>query len=188
MRGLVRAKELGKMICLYRLIIVLHNDLIRYRTDNCTALFGNNAHSRIDGSLGFHSRTYDGSFRFKKRNCLTLHVGSHESTVCIVILKERNECRSYREHHLGRHIHEIKHRLVVFLCLIAETTGYVVPFKVPFIIQRLISLCYMVIVLFVGCHVYNLIRYPRVFGIGMIYLSVRSLNKSVLIDPCVARK
>ena len=52
-------------------------------------------------------------------------------------------------------------------------------------IQRLVRLCHMVVIFLVRCHVNNFIGYSRVFRIGLIDLAVRSLHKSVLVDPCV---
>ena len=78
--------------------------------------------------------------------------------------------------------------LLVLLCLLAVTTGNVLMNEVSLFIQRLIRLCYMVIIFLIRCHVYNLIGYTRVGRICFVDLSVRSLYEAVLIDPCIGCK
>ena len=42
-----------------------------------------------------------------KRNRLALHVRTHQGPVCIVVLKERNECRGDRNDLLRRNVHHL---------------------------------------------------------------------------------
>ena len=53
-----------------------------------------------------------------------------------------------------------------------------------FLIKLLISLSYVIVILFIGCHVYNLIRYTRILRVGLVNLSVRCLHETELIDSC----
>ena len=53
------------------------------------------------------------------------------------------------------------------------------------LIERLVSLCNDVLVLFVGCEVDNLISNLGILGILLVNDPERSLDKSVLVDPCV---
>ncbi len=46
----------------------------------------------------------------------------------------------------------------------------------------------MVVIFFIRCHVYNFIGYLRIFRIGLINLTIRSLNKTVLVDSCIGCK
>ena len=48
-------------------------------------------------SLCFHTGSNYRSLCCKKRHCLTLHVGSHQRTVSIIVLQERNQRCSYRK-------------------------------------------------------------------------------------------
>ena len=41
---------------------------------------------------------------------------------------------------------------LIFLCLFKVTTGYISVKEMSFFIQRLIRLCYMVIIFFISCH------------------------------------
>ena len=86
-------------------------------------------------------------------------------TVRIVVLKERDQRRSNGEYHLRRHVHVIKHVRLVGLGLIQITSGNVLVEEVSFCIQRLICLCYMVIILFICGHVDYFVGNTRIFRI-----------------------
>ena len=144
------------------------------------------ADTGVNCRLYFHSCTDYRSFCLKKRHGLTLHVRSHKGTVCVVVLQERDQRCSNREHHLRRNVHIIKHTSLVFLRLLAVTTGYVLTDEMSFLIKRLVRLCYVVIILFIRCHVYNFFRNARIFWISFINLAVWCLYKTILIDSCIA--
>ena len=135
-----------------------------------------------------HTRTDDRRLRGKKRHRLSLHVGSHQRSGRVIILQERNEGRSNREHLPWGNIHVIKHALLILLGLVLESSGNHTVKEMPFLIKRLGSLSHMVVIFLIRRHVYYFIHDPRVFRIGMIHLSVRRLNKSVFVYPCIACK
>ena len=54
--------------------------------------------------------------------------------------------------------------------------------EMSFFVQRLIRLCYMVIILFICCHIDNFICNTRIFLICLINLSVRRFYETILID------
>ena len=153
-----------------------------------TCLLRYDADSGVNRSLHFHTCPYDRRLSCEERDRLTLHVGSHQRTVRIVVLEERDQSRSDREYHLRRNIHVIELVPLVFLGLFAVTTGYIFINKVAFFIQRRVRLCHMVIVFFIRSHVYNFVCDARVLRICLIYLAVRRLDEAVLIDPCISCK
>ena len=184
--GLVTSGELRQLVYISAALVILDDDLVGLRALNNTGFFRHNTHTGVYRCLRLHTGTDYRRLCGQKRHCLTLHVGSHECTVCIVVLQERNGCGSDGEHHLRGDVHVIKHGLLIFLCLIQITTGYGITDEMSFLIQRLIRLCYMVIILFVCGHVDNFVCDTRILRIGFIDLTVRSLNKSVLVDSCIA--
>ena len=184
--GLVTSGELGQVVFDLLAVICRHTDQIGAYIVDGTGLLCNNADTGVNGCLYFDTGSDYRSLGCQKRHCLTLHVGSHECTVCIVVLQERNGCGSDGKHHLRGDVHVIKHGLLIFLCLIQITTGYGITDEMSFLIQRLIRLCYMVVILFVCGHVDNFVCDTRILRIGFIDLTVRSLNKSVLVDSCIA--
>ena len=153
------------MIYITHTIILTYNNLVRNCTFYDTCVLCYDTYTGVNCSLLLHTGTNCRSFRQHQRNGLTLHVGSHQCTVCVVVLQERNQSRSYREHHLRRYIHVVKHGLIISLGLIKITSGYVVSYEISVLIQRLICLCYMVIVLFISGHVDNFVGDTRILRI-----------------------
>ena len=186
--ALVTAHEFGKMIIILCSVIILDTDISRCGTKYSTGLSCNDADTGVNSCLGFHSCTNNRCLCSKKRNGLTLHVGSHQRTVRIVVLKEWDQGCSYREYHLRRYVHVIKHLTLILLSLFAETTGNVLTNEMSLCVKCLIRLCYMVVILFICCHVNNFVGYTRIHRICLINLTVRCLNKSVLIQLCIGCK
>ncbi len=58
--------------------------------------------------------------------------------------------------------------------------------KMAFRVQRLVCLSHMVIVFFICRHVYNFIGDNRVCRVIVVDLTVRSLHKPILVNPCIA--
>ena len=113
---------------------------------------------------------------------VTLHVGSHQRTVRIIVLQERNQCSSHREYHSRGYIHVIKHFPGIFLCLIQITSGNRFSHEMSLCIQCFVSLCHMVLILFVRSHVDYFIGNAGVLRIGLVDLAIRSLYKTIFIN------
>ena len=186
--ALVASHEFCQMIIILCSVIILNGDICRCGTKYGTCFSCNNAYTGVNGCLGLHTCTNNRSLCCKKRNGLTLHVGSHQRTVRIIVLQERNQCCSNREYHLRRYVHVIKHSFLVFLSLITVTTRYILMNEMSFLIQRLIRLCYMIIIFFIRSHIYYLFGYNRILRICFVNLTVRCFYKSVLIDSCITCK
>ena len=52
-------------------------------------------------------------------------------------------------------------------------------------VERLVRLCYDVVILFVCREVYDVLRNLRVLRIRLVHHTVRSLDEAVLVDTCV---
>ncbi|MMZ61862.1 hypothetical protein D1872_240340 [compost metagenome] len=74
--------------------------------DNSVEL-GNNTYARVFCRFMLHSCSNERCFRNKKRNCLTLHVGTHERTVRVIVLQERNKSRRNRNYLFRRYVHVV---------------------------------------------------------------------------------
>ena len=159
----------------------------------CRALYHtsslcNHTYTGVYRCFYFHTCSDCRSFCCKKRHCLTLHVGSHQRTVGIVILKEWDQCCRNREYHLRRHVHIIKFASLIFLCLFTITTGYILMQEVSFLIQWCIRLCYMIVVLFICCHIHNIFCNDRVHRICFVDLTIWSFNESIFVDSRISCK
>ena len=109
--ALVASQEFGQFISLFVLVILFDSDF--GRCDLSTTPFSATTHTP-ESTAAFTSIPVPDyrSFCSKKRYLgLTLHVGSHQRTVGIIVLQEWNQCCSYREYHLRRYVHVIKHFL-----------------------------------------------------------------------------
>ena len=87
-------------------VSVADNDTVSVGiTDNPVA-FCQYAGTGVLSHVPFHSRANDGAGTLNKRHCLTLHVGTHERAVGIVMLKERNKGRGDGHHLAWRNVNE----------------------------------------------------------------------------------
>ena len=58
----------------------------------------------------------------------------------------------------------------------------------PLCVESLVRLRHMIVIFLVSRHIYDLIRNYRIRRIIVIDLTVRRLDKAILINPCVSRK
>ncbi len=49
---------------------------------------GNDANARVNGCLVLHTCSDERTLCLEERNCLTLHIRAHESTVSVIVLEE----------------------------------------------------------------------------------------------------
>src|ERR1700761_3605128 len=112
---LVRLDELGQLVyfqvflkrdqLLLFATIVTDMDLVSIDEFNDTLTFRVDLDTRVTGLFCFQSRTDDRHFRTDQRHSLTLHVRSHQRTVGIIMLQERDQ-RSAETHDLvGSDVH-----------------------------------------------------------------------------------
>ena len=148
-------------------------------------MFSNDADTGVNGGFLLHTCSHDGGIRQHQRHSLTLHVGTHQGTVRIIILQERNHRCCHREYHSRRNVHQIHFSFIELGSLFTVTAGYRVVYKVSVLINRLVGLCYSIVIFFIGRQIDNLIRYPRIFRVGFIQLTIWGFNKSILVNPCI---
>ena len=144
------------------------------------------ADTGVHRRLCLHACAHHRSLRGQKRNCLTLHVGSHQRTICVIVLQEGNQRGSHGKHHPRRYVHVVKHGPGILRSLILVTARNGIADKMPFRIQGLTGLSHMVIILFVRRHVYHFVGNHRVVPVCFINFAVRCLYKTVFINPGIA--
>jgi hypothetical protein len=111
---LVRARVLGERIDIHaglagRGLIVVHPHHDARGIDGIDAAAAPCHHgdAGVDGHRALHARAHQRGFRTQGRHRLTLHVGSHEGAVRIVVLQERDQGSGHRHDLLRRHVHEV---------------------------------------------------------------------------------
>ena len=182
---LVGAFKFQYAVFIYAAVIFADNDFIAGNAFYNTSIFSQNAYAGVNGNFIFHTSTDDRSLSAQKRHCLTLHVGTHKSTVRVIVFEERNKCGSDRYNLFRRNVHEVylvrrqgKHFVLV-------TCGYTFAFKVTFVIQRFVRLSDNVIIFFISGKINNFISYALVFFINT---AVRGFHKAVFVNNSKGRK
>ena len=142
-------------------------------------MLGDDAHARVNSRLVFHTCAHDGSLGLEKGHCLTLHIRTHEGTVRIVVLKERDHRGSDGNDHLRRYVHVVYSFALAFKYLIAVARIYDRAGELSVLGKRLVRLCNGIIVLHIRGHIYDLGGDNA--GL-LVNSSVGSLDEAVLID------
>ena len=141
--------------------------------------------ARIYCRLIFHTCADDRILCYHQRNCLTLHVRTHQSTVCVIVLKERNHSRCYRYDHLRRYIHVVNACAVNFEYLFTVTGINTLSCESSLLVKRLVGLCHYIVVFNIGSHIGYFIKYNACL---LVNLAVRSFDKAVLVYLCKRSK
>ena len=180
--GLVGAQVLDQLDVLGGLIVIFYRNS-GCINENCgSGLLCNDADAGISCSLLLHAGSDNRGLGCDQRHTLTLHVGAHQCTVRVIVLKERYERCCDREYHPGRHVHVLERGSRERRGLRAVTSGCIVVCNVAILIQHGTCLCNMVVILFVRRHVNDFVGNARSVRILLINLAVRSLDKAVLVD------
>ena len=177
--ALVGAHELDKLIVPACAAVLKDINAVGRNLGDYAALFGEHDGAGVNGSLIFHTGADDGGFGLEKRNSLLLHVGAHQRTVCIVVLKERDKSRCNRNDHLGRNVHVIGLGVVDLKEFVSVPCGDLLSDEAVILIEGLVRLGDDVLILGIGGHVLDLVEHHA--GL-FIYLSERSFDEAVFID------
>ena len=133
--GLVTSLEFCQMVYIAVSIgISLDDDLVGSGALNHTGILCNDTHTGVNSCLRGNTGIDNGSLGGQKRYRLTLHVRSHQSTVRIVVLQERNHGSSYGEYHLRGYVHQVDFLLLELGGFLTETTRYVIVDEVSFFV------------------------------------------------------
>ena len=116
----------------------------------------------------------------EQRNSLAHHVGAHQGTVGIVVLKERNECCGDRRNLRGRHVHKVdlvgsdyrEVRLVARLDFVAD--------ELAVLVEGCVTLCYGGLLLVFG----GVVHYMVVVEVHdtVLHLAVGGFDEAKVID------
>ena len=97
-RVLVRACVLDQVVdinanftCDVFFVVHANHDAVCINVIHDTATQSLNSSARVNGYSALNARSDNWFFRTQARYCLTLHVCAHQCTVCVVMLKERDQ-------------------------------------------------------------------------------------------------
>ena len=177
--ALVGAHELDELIGVGGAVGAANNDLVGVDILNGAVMGGQDADTGVGGGLVLHAGGDQRLLGDHQRHGLTLHVGAHQCTVAVVVLKERDAGRSDGNHHTRRNVHVVDLRSIELLDVVAVAAGDAGTDEVVVLVQRLVGLSDDILVLLVGGHIDDLIGDSA--G-GLVDLAVRGLNEAVLVD------
>ena len=137
------------------------------------------------GCLVFHTSTNERRFRIDQRNSLTLHVGTHEGTVGVIVFQERNTCCRNGNYLFRRNVHVIYTRCWIFLVNPLVTSHDNFFSKSAICVQFRVSLRYCVFIFFIGSQPNNFVGN---FTSCTVNLTVWCLNETILVEVSVRRQ
>ena len=138
----------------------------------------------VSGRLVFDAGTDHRCFCHHERNSLSLHVGSHQRTVRVVVLQERDHgCRNGYDLLRG-YVHIIDDLTGHQVDVAALASGRDLDVsEMTFGIQRLVGLCYDLIFFIVCRQIVDLIGDDAGFFVDD---TIRCLDESVLVDDAIS--
>src|SRR5690606_34150207 len=144
---------------------------------------GHDADTGVTGDVALHAGTYQRLVGAQGRYSLTLHVRTHECTVGVVVLEERNQRGGNRDDLLRRNVHQGD----VFRRLDGEfvevTNCYQLIDQLAAVVQGSRGLSDDVISLFNGRQEHNLVG-----DLAFLDHTVRAFQEAVLVGAGVGRQ
>ena len=153
--SLIGTLELEKLICILALAVLSFDDYasgidICYRS----CIFSQDYNSGVSGGGILDARRHYRTVRNQQGHRLALHVGTHKCAVGVVVFKEGDHRRSYRDHLPGRNIHAINDFAIVEVDFAEEASGKnLLVYEAPVLIERLVRLSDDERLLFVRCKI-----------------------------------
>ena len=176
--ALVGAIELPQDVGLRSTLVLLdYSEVSRHLGDN-TGCQGRNHVASVNRREGLHAGSHQRGLGAQQGHCLTLHVRTHEGTVRIVVLEERNQRGSNRNHLTGRNIYVVDRFWAnQFNLSTLLTDQNAVHREGSVSIQRGTGLSHNEFVLVVGGQVVNCLT-----DLALGHASIRSLNEPKRVD------
>ena len=160
-------------------ILSTNTNFVADNANNFTSTFCQYANAGVNCYLVLHTGTDNRSLSAQQRNCLTLHVRTHQRTVSVIVLKERDQ-RSSDGYYLFRtNVHQVNLRRRQGQYFILRTCSNTLAQEIAVIIQRFVGLCNDVLIFFISSHINNVFGYTIVVFINV---AVRGFHKAVFVD------
>ncbi|OQB36791.1 MAG: hypothetical protein BWY06_02684 [Candidatus Latescibacteria bacterium ADurb.Bin168] len=164
-------------------LLFAHDNLRRVHIHHLAVGFRHRHRAGIEGDSPLDARPDKRCLRFQKRNGLPLHVGTHQRTVGIVMLKEGNKRRRRTDKLDRRYIHVVNFKGADRGEIPAPTRLHQIVGKRPVFLQWRVRLRNHVSVFLIRRQIPDFIRNHSVF-----HHPVRRLDESVLVDPRMRRE
>ena len=182
--GLVGTHEFNEIVGIELAIVSADNDLTTGDSFNSAASLGENADTGVLAGYPFHTGSDERSFRTEQRNCLTLHVSTHQCAVRIIMFEEWNQgCADGNDLFRG-YVHQVDFVWFSFEHVSAAAAGYVLMNEMTFCIQRFTGLRDDLVFFDISGYVLAFVR-----NLSINDLTVRRFDQAVFIDdPVVGQR
>ena len=114
----------ASITCLNLVVVYTNNNTTRINTLDYAATFSDNTHTRVLRNDSLDTSTYNRLFRSQCRHSLTLHVRTHQCTVRVIMLQERNQGCSNRYNLTRTYVHIIYLFRRHYSRFVSMTNGY----------------------------------------------------------------
>ena len=177
-------------ICLHRILeadeflvlraVIFNLNASCVHKDNLSLTLCHDLCTWVTSYLRLNTSTHNRSICTYQRNSLAHHVWSHQSTVRIIVLQERNQRSRNRSDLLRSHIHQIHFRWSNYREVSTITSLNSITHEMPLIIQGRISLG--------NGHFFLLLcsiilqTFWREINLSILHFTIRSRNKAQIID------
>ena len=166
--------------CLFVVAIVVDANDIGIYVGHLTGTFCYDLRTAIANQLLLNSGTHDRGLRSDQRNSLAHHVRSHEGTVGIIVLQERNEGSRHRSNLTRRHVHEVDLRRRYDREVGTQTGLNLRTDEATVLAERCVTLCYYLVLLVLGRQIYDMVVVQIHHAI--LYLTIRGLDETKVVD------
>ena len=170
--------ELGQVVVGVCAVVVHNANMVRRDIYDNARLFGQHNIAGVDCRSPLAAGSYQRTLRTDKRNSLTLHVGAHQCSVSLIMLKERDKRCAHGNHLTRRNVHKVNlfdRNILCFFLIVSHKS--VLSKESSLFVKLLICLSDNMVGFLICRHVYNFISYLTVNN-----LAIRSFDKSERIN------
>ena len=176
--GLVGTAELGQLVGAGGAIVVHHTDDVGGNVGHHARLLSQDDIAGINGCTPFGTGAHQRTLGFDQRHGLTLHVGTHQRSVALIVFQERNQGCADGNHLARGNVHVVngadRHIDRFFL---ADSGKGLLLDEVAVLVELLVGLCDDVLGIAVCGHVFDLVGHMAVDD-----LTVRGLDEAERVD------
>ena len=166
--------------------VVPDADLVGVNIGDFAGAFGDDLGTGVDAGPLLKSGTHDRGLWPQKRNGLTHHVRTHQCTVGIVVLKERNAGSSHRSHLVRGYVHII-HLLLGNDREVGLKTALDAVFEyVAFLVHLHVCEGYELVLLLFCTHI--VAAGIAEIDLAVLHIAVRGLNETEVVNACIYAK
>ena len=183
----VGAGELGQLVGMALVQLVLDDNGVSGDLLDEAVLAREHADAGVLAGLVLDAGGDERRLRAQQRHGLALHVGTHQRTVRVVVIQERDHRRGDGDHLARGHVDVVDAAGLDALDVGADARGDAVVDEVAVLVERLLRLGDVAAVLLVGGEVHDLVGDARTVA-AAVDDAVRRLDEAVLVDARIGRQ